>query len=136
MIAEHEKSGDTSTAIFKLLEGTEGTWVGNRFHPSKSAIDQTDFLHIFLFEAILKIAKFQREQYRKIPLQIGALARLKGKAAGKQEIRKLMGFLETRPDSRAYVVNALMESRLSPELYIRELRVTERGRVLDFALGL
>ena len=136
LVEEHAKNADQNTDIFRLLSGTEGVWDGDRFRPSEGAQAQTAFLRSYVFESLLKISDYQIDQYRKIPLQIGALYRLKGQAPAQGEVVRLMEFLESRPSSRPYVVKALMESRLPAAVYMKQLKNKERGHALDLALGL
>lgn len=136
MVEEHVKKPGQNTQILRLLSGTEGVWDGDRFTPSEGAQAQTRFLRSYVFESLMKISDYQNDQYRKIPLQIGALYRLKGQAAAENEVGKLMKHLESRPSSRPYVVKALIESRLPADAYMKQLKNKERGRALDLALGL
>jgi hypothetical protein len=136
MVEENVKSPGQNTEILRLLSGTEGVWDGDRFIPSEGAQAQTRFLLSYVFGMLMMISDYQLDQYRKIPLQIGALYRLKGQAAAENEVGKLMKHIESRPGSRPYVVKALMDSRLPAAVYMRQLKNNERGQALDLALGL
>jgi hypothetical protein len=136
MADEHAKTGVQSSAIFHLLNGTEGSWHGDRFTPSPDAVCQTDLIRTNILESLMRISNHQLDQYRKIPLQIGALLRLKGKPAAQSEIHRLMTFLESRPGSKDHVVQALIESRIPAHVYAKFLSRKDRGLALDDALGL
>jgi hypothetical protein len=136
MADEHARTGNQDSEIFHLLKGTAGSWSGDRFTPSPDAVWQTDLIRTYILESLMRISNHQMDQYRKIPLQIGALLRLKGKPAAQNEIQRLMTFLESRPGSKDNVVQALIESRIPKHVYAKFLGRKDRGLALDNSLGL
>lgn len=136
LIETFKRRPDTNSRVYRIFSELPGTMHGTHFVPGPRTEALAQFFLAGALSNIRKIEAHQLACYRQIPLMIGGMLRLKGRAAAELELARLFEYLESRPRSRYPVVSAITSSNLPRDLYMRRLSGADRGSVLEHALGL
>lgn len=136
LIKTFERRPDTSSKVYHVISELPGTMHDKHFVPGPNTEEIAQFFLAAALSNFRKIEAYQLACYRQIPLMIGGMLRLKGRATAERELARLFEDLESRPGSRYPVVSAITSSNLPKDLYMRKLSRADRGSVLELALGL